>query len=62
MAVYLLPNYNLSNVDKQRIIVIINKIIEIQNNFPMGKKERYCSCGEKEEMPHINYCELWTIE
>ena len=57
MADYLLPNNNLSNFDKQRIFAIRNKMIEIPNNFPMGNKETNCSCGEKEEMPHIYYCE-----
>ena len=62
MADHLFPNNNLSNLDKQKIFAIRNKMIEIPNNFPMGNKETNCSCGEKEEMPHINYCELWTIE
>ena len=57
MADYLLPNNNLSNFDKQRIFAIRNKMIEIPNNFPMGNKETNCSCGEKEEMPHIYNCE-----
>ena len=56
MADYLLPNNNLLNLDKQRIFGIRNKIIEISNNFPMGKKETKCTCGEKEEMPYIYYC------
>ena len=58
MAEYLLPNNNLSILDKQRIFAIRNKMIEIPNNFPMGKKETKCTCGEKEEMPHIYYCEI----
>ena len=58
MADYLLPNNNLSNLDKQRIFAIRNKMIEIENNFPNGNKETLCFCGEKEEMPHIYYCEV----
>ena len=58
MADYLLPNNNLSNLDKERIFAIRNKMIEIESNFLSGKKETFCFCGEKEEMPHIYYCEL----
>ena len=58
MAEYLLPNNNLSNLDKQRIFAIRNKMVEIENNFPSGNKETYCYCGEKEKMSHIYYCEL----
>ena len=58
MAEYLLPNNHLSNLDKQRIFAIRNKMIEIENNFPNGKKETFCVCGEKEEMSHIYYCGL----
>jgi hypothetical protein len=41
MADDLLPNNNLSNFDKHRIFVIINKLIEIQKKIPMEKKETY---------------------
>ena len=38
MADHLFPNNNLSNLDKQKIFAIRNKMIEIPNNFPMGNK------------------------
>ena len=58
MADYLLPNNNLSNLDKQRIFAIRNEMIEIPNNFPTGKKETKCTCREKEETPRIYYSEI----
>jgi hypothetical protein len=48
---------NLSNIDKRNIFAIRVKMIQIPNNFPMGKEEIKCICGEKEEMSHIYYCE-----
>ena len=59
MAEYLQPFGNKLTVAEQRdLFSIKNRMVDIPSNFPKGKTEFKCICGEIENMNHIYNCEL----
>ena len=59
MAEYLQPFGNKLTVEEKReLFSIRNRMVDIPSNFPKGRKEFKCLCGEKENMKHIYQCEL----
>ena len=59
MAEYLQPFGNKLTVEEKReLFSIRNRMVDIPDNFPKGKTEFKCICGEKENMSHLYKCEL----
>ena len=59
MAEYLQPFGNkLTVAEKRDLFSYRNRMVNIPSNFPKGKTEYTCICGEKENMKHIYNCEL----
>ena len=59
MAEYLQPFGNKLTVEEKReLFSIRNRMVDIPDNFPRGKTEFKCICGEQENMSHLYNCEL----
>ena len=53
MAEYLFPNNDFSIEQKQRIVALRNKMVEIPNYFSSKNEKTLCICGEDEVMSYI---------
>ena len=63
MAEYLLPDNNLTIINKRRMFLIRNRMLDIPSNFSSNKnKEFNCFCGNFKDMKHIYECQLLNIE
>ena len=63
MAEYLLPqDENLSISDQQYIFSIRNRMVQIDENFPVKEKKSLCPCGEIQNMKHIYDCKYLNKE
>ena len=63
MADYLVPNNSgLSIEEKQQLFAIINRVVNINHNFPQNNRIELCFCGELETMEHIYYCKILNKE
>ena len=63
MADYLAPNSSgLSIEEKQQLFAIINRMVNINYNFPQNNRIDLCYCGELETMEHIYYCKILNKE
>ena len=66
-AEYLLPDNNLTIINKRRIFLIRNRMLDIPSNFSSNKNknknnEFNCFCGNFKDMKHIYECQLLNIE
>ena len=59
---YLLPNDYLSISEKREIFSIRNRMVNIENNFPLKINRSNCSCGQIEDMKHIYICKFYEKE
>ena len=64
MAEYLLPDNNLTIINKRRIFLIRNRMLDIPSNFSSSNKNKEfnCFCGNYNDMKHIYKCQLLNIE
>ena len=62
MAEYLLTNDYLSISEKRQIFSIRNRMVNIENNFPLKITRSNCSCGQIEDMKHIYICKIYEKE
>ena len=58
MAEYLLPDNNLTVIQKQKMFAVRNRMLEMLENFPGKDLNEYCICGQKETIIHIYNCEI----
>lgn len=66
-AEYLLPDNNLTIINKRRMFLIRNRMLDIPSNFSSNKNknknnEFNCFCGNFKDMKHIYECQLLNIE
>jgi hypothetical protein len=64
MAEYLLPDNNLTIINKRRIFLIRNRMLDIPSNFSSSNKNKEfnCFCGNYNDMKHIYECQLLNVE
>ena len=63
MADYLAPNMTEITIkEKQEMFSIINRMVQISQNFPQTNKIDICLCGEIETMNHIYSCKSLNTE
>ena len=63
MSEYLQPNdTGLSIEEKRNLFSVLNRMVNISENFPTRQKQITCVCGLEENMQHIYSCKLLNSE
>ena len=57
-----ISNTGLTISEKQEMLSIKNRMVQISYNFPQNKIIDKCQCGEEETMEHIYCCKLLNKE